>query len=391
MASHSPELAESNRLRRGDLREQRDDMHLDRAPFAHRVDLLVSLAFEIHARDVHAEQSRDVGDHLTLLRSQFRALTDHGDVEIDQRKALVLEGSARRLHERRGVFAFPFRCAVRKRLADIFHPESAQQRINHRVIDGVAVRMRDGTDGMIKVHPRENKRATASVRSGRLEPVKVVAVADPKHGERGRHRFIVSQTSRLCSRNPKRDGGVGRYLLYAALLRGRRTRRPSTMNRTTTFALVAVSGMLTLAGCYGPRGAAYPYSGNGYTYVSTEMNPVTITLYDTRNEEPFFKLDVPVGKQLTLNFLEGKGDDPVERPDRMVYSIWNAGTSTGRLTNQLTCPGIGCRRISYDIRAAPEWREEPPEMINRVESMKNKPAWWTPQGGELPQQNKYYE
>ncbi len=163
------------------------------------------------------------------------------------------------------------------------------------------------------------------------------------------------------------------------------------MNRTTTLALVAATGMLTLAGCYGPRGAIYPYSGNGYTYVSTEMNPVTITLYDTRNEEPFFKLDVPVGKQLTLNFLEGKGDDPVERPDRMVYSIWNSGTATGRLTNQLTCPGIGCRRISYDIRSAPEWREEPPEMTNRIDSMKNKPAWWTPQGGELPQQNKYYK
>jgi hypothetical protein len=63
------------------------------------------------------------------------------------------------------------------------------------------------------------------------------------------------------------------------------------MTRLAPIALVAAT--LVLAGCYGPRGAIYPYSGNGYTYVSTEMKPVTITLFDTRTDEPFFKMATP--------------------------------------------------------------------------------------------------
>jgi len=161
------------------------------------------------------------------------------------------------------------------------------------------------------------------------------------------------------------------------------------MIRLTTLTLA--TSTLLLAGCYGPGGGIYPYSGGGYTYVSSEMRPVTIAVIDTRTEEPFFKLEVPPGKQLTMNFLEGGGDDPVERPDRMVYAIMDAGTSVGRLTNQLTCPPMGSRRVDYVVRTGPEWREEPAEFANRVDGMSSKPAWWTPQGGKLPKSSRYYE
>ena len=69
----------------------------------------------------------------------------------------------------------------------------------------------------------------------------------------------------------------------------------------------------------------------------------------------------------------------------------NAGTSNGRLTNQLTCPPLGSRRIDYTIRTAPEWREEPPSYVDKVDGKDPKPAWWTPQGGELPKRTRYYE
>jgi len=161
------------------------------------------------------------------------------------------------------------------------------------------------------------------------------------------------------------------------------------MTRFITTALVAST--LCLAGCYGPSGGIYPYSGGGYTYVSSEMRPVTITVIDTRTEEPFFKFEIPAGKQLTMNFLEGGGDDPVERPDRLVYAIFDSGTSVGRLTNQLTCPPLGCRRIDYSVRTGPEWREEGAEFANRIDGMSSKPAWWTPQGGKLPKDSRYYE
>jgi len=159
------------------------------------------------------------------------------------------------------------------------------------------------------------------------------------------------------------------------------------MIRLTT--IILASSTFLLAGCYGPGGGVYPYSGGGYTYVSSEMRPVTIEVIDTRTEEPFFKFEIPPGKQLTMNFIEGEGDDPVERPDRMVYAIFDAGTATGRLTNQLTCPPMGSRRIDYRLRTGPEWREEPAEFANRVDG--SKPAWWTPQGGKLPKESRYYE
>lgn len=169
------------------------------------------------------------------------------------------------------------------------------------------------------------------------------------------------------------------------------------MHRTTAIAtslatsVAASIATLLLAGCYGPTGGMYPQTGGGYTYVSTEMQPVTITVVDTRTDEPFFKLEIPPGKQLTMNFLDGKGDDPVLRPDRMVYSIWDAGTSTGRLTNQLTCPPAACRRIDYALRPSPEYRDEPPEYQYRIDGVSGKPAWWTPAGGPLPPEVKFYD
>jgi len=150
------------------------------------------------------------------------------------------------------------------------------------------------------------------------------------------------------------------------------------MHRAQTLSLLAASALLV--GCYSPGGGIYPRSGGGYTYVSSEMRPVTITVIDTRTEKPFFKLDIPPGKQLTMNFIEG-----------MVYAIWDAGTANGRLTNQLTCPPLGSRRIDYSLRTAPEWREEPPSYVDKIGGTDPKPAWWTPQGGELPKRTRYYE
>jgi hypothetical protein len=164
--------------------------------------------------------------------------------------------------------------------------------------------------------------------------------------------------------------------------------RPSLT--TVLCAAATLAASFSIAGCYTPAGGYYPRSGAGYTYISTEARPVTITVYDTRTAEPFFKMEIPVGKQLTMNFLDGKGDDPVLRPDRLVWSLWDAGTMTGRLTNQLTCPPAAARRIAYDIRTTPEYREEPPEFENRIDAVRDNPPWWTPAGGPLPPKVKWY-
>jgi hypothetical protein len=123
-------------------------------------------------------------------------------------------------------------------------------------------------------------------------------------------------------------------------------------------------------------------SGGALTYYSTEPLPMTITLVDTRSEEPVFAMEIPVGKQLTLQFREDKGDDPVGTPDLMVYEVFPRGTKGGKLRNALTVPNRYCRRIDVTYRAAPEAAPVPPDQAIRADQ--ERPAWWTPEGGPLP-------
>ncbi len=136
---------------------------------------------------------------------------------------------------------------------------------------------------------------------------------------------------------------------------------------------------LLLVGCYNPRGAFYSHVGQAATYWSTESKPTTITLMDTSTGEPFFTLEIPVGKQLVLDFKEGEGDDDVRTPDMMRYQVFDIGTTIGMLRNTITVPGRNSRRIDVSYRAAPEYAETPSDDPDRVDL--ETPDWWTPKGG----------
>jgi hypothetical protein len=138
--------------------------------------------------------------------------------------------------------------------------------------------------------------------------------------------------------------------------------------------ILSVAAALILAGCYSPSGGLIKRRHAANTYYSTESKPATVTIVDTRTEEPFFTIEIPVGKQLTLDFQEGKGDDPDLTPDLMVYQIFDLGTSIGKLRNSVTVPNAYSRRIDVDYRPAPE--EAPPS---------HRPDWWTPEGGPRPE------
>ena len=127
-----------------------------------------------------------------------------------------------------------------------------------------------------------------------------------------------------------------------------------------------------------------PSSGRGYTYISTSMQPVIISVVDVRNEEAFFTMEIPPGQQLTFNFLEGGGDDPVYTPDRMVWAVWVAGEENGKLDNQLTCPPAAARRIDYDIRKGPIWPEPDATARLRTDQSADRPPYATTQGGKVP-------
>jgi hypothetical protein len=116
----------------------------------------------------------------------------------------------------------------------------------------------------------------------------------------------------------------------------------------------AAAAIAPLASCYTPAGGLMTGSNRAYVYISTPTRPTTITIMDTCTNQPFFHYAIPPGKQLTFRFVEGGGDHPQERPDKMIWEVADAPMKYGSLSNQLTCPASWCRRIDVSFRPSPE-------------------------------------
>ncbi|MHC5002824.1 MAG: hypothetical protein ACYTJ0_06840 [Planctomycetota bacterium] len=159
------------------------------------------------------------------------------------------------------------------------------------------------------------------------------------------------------------------------------------LSRVLTY-LTAVIATTAIVGCYKPGGALMPYTGQAITYYSTEVRQATIELIDLRTDDVVFRMDVPPGKQLSIKFLAGDGDDPSLRPDLMQYDVWDIGTTTGRLRNALTVPGAAARRIDVHYRHGREFAEAPPPRELRTDEVAEQPDWWTPEGGPMPKEDR---
>lgn len=157
-----------------------------------------------------------------------------------------------------------------------------------------------------------------------------------------------------------------------------------SVNLSLAVAVSLIAAIVALPGCHSPKGGMMPASWGTTTYYSTEFSPKTVTLIDLRTEEEIFVMDIPVGKQLTLDFRSGMGDDPVYTPDLMRYQVFDIGTHIGRLRNSMTVPNAVSRRIDVEIRHGVEYAEAPPEEQLRTDELIDRPDWWTPRGGKLP-------
>ena len=125
--------------------------------------------------------------------------------------------------------------------------------------------------------------------------------------------------------------------------------------KTTLPLLTAAIASITLGGCYSPSGGIMPFSGGAYTYTSSETQQKTVTLLDLRNGEEIFRVDIPPGKQLVMDFDKDEGDDNVYTPDRMRYEIMDRGEKTGKLSNSMTVPNSASRRIEVSLRNEVEY------------------------------------
>ncbi len=114
-------------------------------------------------------------------------------------------------------------------------------------------------------------------------------------------------------------------------------------------AIVLSGGLLT--GCFKEGGTGF--SNDRFVYVSRTWSPKTVTVIDTRTGEQVWTLDVPVGRQLVVDFEAGK--NPGEyMPDTMHWRVMQAGKKSGDLTSTIPAPPSHARRVELSLRPAPE-------------------------------------
>lgn len=145
-----------------------------------------------------------------------------------------------------------------------------------------------------------------------------------------------------------------------------------TMTRTSakTIALLAsltvpLAIPFTLGGCFYANQMLSKSAGGNmssddtYTYISTPYEPLTVTLYDNRDNEPLWTVDVPVGSKVSLRFLENKvKDGTTRRPDIMQWAIYDQSRRTARYDNTMAVPPAESRMMRVSLRQGPEFPEE---------------------------------
>ncbi len=164
-----------------------------------------------------------------------------------------------------------------------------------------------------------------------------------------------------------------------------------------SMAGLCVAGAAVSGGCH--REGPWPGASlDQYTYVSRSWEPKTITLVDTRTNEPVWSVDIPVGQQLVVGFSEGTGPNEY-KPDEVVWELMAAGKRFGTRNNRQACPPSYARRIDMSIRPTPEsvWSDVPgspyyrpePRPVRRVggrvvEPVEDESAMPAPGEGDVP-------
>jgi hypothetical protein len=153
--------------------------------------------------------------------------------------------------------------------------------------------------------------------------------------------------------------------------------------------IIASTATVLLAGCYSPGGGLFSHSGGPQTYTSNEVMQKSIKMIDVRNGETFFAMDIPPGKQLTFDFEEGEGDDPVNRPDLLRWELLDNGTRCGTLHNALSVPNGPSRRIDVYLNHGVKYATvNSVERSLRTDEVNDRPDWWTPEGGPMPKDKR---
>lgn len=152
--------------------------------------------------------------------------------------------------------------------------------------------------------------------------------------------------------------------------------------RRTLLALTLIVGLLamaTLGGCIKQLLNNTPggnmRSDDSFTYISTPFEPLTVTLYDYRDNEPLWTIDVPVGQKVTVRFLENQAKQgTTRRPDIMQWAIYDKDKRRADLTNKMAVPSADARLLKVALRDDIEYPAEDPEPVEFEDRDRN----WVP-------------
>lgn len=119
------------------------------------------------------------------------------------------------------------------------------------------------------------------------------------------------------------------------------------------LAVLALALMSGLSACsFAPGGLSY--TGGPETYVSDPYSPKTITIKDTRNGQVIWTYEIPVGRQLVIQFYTGD-DQTLNFPDKLKWKEMPAGTGSAELSNSMPCPPRSMCLIEMTLRTTPEY------------------------------------
>ena len=105
-------------------------------------------------------------------------------------------------------------------------------------------------------------------------------------------------------------------------------------------------------------------SDDMFTYISTPYEPITVTLYDFRDNEPLWTVDVPIGHKVTVRFLENKAKEGTNRrPDIMQWAIYDQEKRRANLDSTMAVPGADSRMLKVSLRDGVEFPTEDPAPV----------------------------
>ncbi len=134
-------------------------------------------------------------------------------------------------------------------------------------------------------------------------------------------------------------------------------RRRIVLPRALTAAALLATSLAT-GGCWTEGGRGY--SNDSYTYISREWEPKTISVIDTRTGQAVWSYEIPVGRQLMMEFFPNASGDP-NLPDNLCWSERVAGRLFGVLDNTVSVPSASVRRVDMKVRPVPEMEKIEPK------------------------------